>query len=800
MRKIIDLILTVILASGAFPFNSMGETRLKPPPKYPLGSPDFYPTADHPYGWRGNGSGSFPGATPPSTWSRQKAGNGYEAKNILWTTKLPAHSPACPIIAGKKIVVQSEISDLVCLDKENGKILWIRPNTVYEAIRQEFKDELARLTLRFAGVRGKELFIVSSLPVDEGTAIKTAAYDTQGAKLDRVEISCGGRVIRLVATEPWPLGAELMVKFTGLKSKSGMTPADPLIFKLLPGRPVSAGLVEEFLVGEPRDKVDAAKILSEDLLDAKTIEPAIGDKWRPVSAADGIIDLNAALGARENAVGHAHLYVYSDSDRTVEFRCGSDDGIKISVNGATVHNNPAMRGITEDQDKIPGVQIKKGWNRVLIAVSQGSGGWNFCLRIVDSEGKVPSGLSYMAENPEKAEAKPLEVLPGSGFGSTPLERIEPLYERMIAANLEVIQAVNAKISAAGPNDEDRSALDVVVGRKRDIEKQIYGLMTIMDRKRFGLDWQQGVFGFSSATPVTDGKFVYAWFGTGVVACYDLDGNRQWIRFDNFGNLEHGTYASPMVIGEKLITWMKGTTAYDKRTGKQIWHTPSKIGADWGSLFAVYVGAEAMVSCAEGMFCRVTDGKAVLGGSAQFGTHITPSPIVPDGNIHAFAGKFSKFNAPHSVTNKLTKSWSMDFKWPPELGARHKDFAGGFVSSPLYHDGLIYLVAEGGALAVVDAKTGEQVYSQLLEMDPRIAYWTLAGVAASPALAGKYIYMADNSGNWIVCEPGRKFKQIARNVMENILDGQQEVSTSTPVFEGNRIYFRGPEYLYCIGEK
>src|SRR3954464_4676377 len=39
----------------------------------PLGSPDFYPSPKHPVGWRGDGSGRFPGATPPTVWSRRLA-------------------------------------------------------------------------------------------------------------------------------------------------------------------------------------------------------------------------------------------------------------------------------------------------------------------------------------------------------------------------------------------------------------------------------------------------------------------------------------------------------------------------------------------------------------------------------------------------------------------------------------------------------------------------------------------------------------------------------------------------------
>ena len=32
------------------------------------------------------------------------------------------------------------------------------------------------------------------------------------------------------------------------------------------------------------------------------------------------------------------------------------------------------------------------------------------------------------------------------------------------------------------------------------------------------------------------------------------------------------------------------------------------------------------------------------------------------------------------------------------------------------------------------------------------------------------------------------------------DHYHEVTMSTPIFEGNRIYIRGEQNLYCVGEK
>ncbi|HXU20735.1 MAG TPA: hypothetical protein VN788_09160, partial [Verrucomicrobiae bacterium] len=96
--------------------------------------------------------------------------------------------------------------------------------------------------------------------------------------------------------------------------------------------------------------------------------------------------------------------------------------------------------------------------------------------------------------------------------------------------------------------------------------------------------------------------------------------------------------------------------------------------------------------------------------------------------------------------------------------------------------------------------GEIVYQKLLDAD---VYTTFrGGMGSSPTLAGKYIYLFGNQGVTLVIEPGRTYKQVARNRVESCSPTShgQETMESCPVFEGNRLYYRGSENLYCIEEK
>ena len=80
-------------------------------------------------GWRGDGTGRFPEATPPQDWSMEA--------NILWKTKLADWSNASPMLEDNRIFVCIEPSTLVCLSATDGSILWERTNTYEDVLTAE---------------------------------------------------------------------------------------------------------------------------------------------------------------------------------------------------------------------------------------------------------------------------------------------------------------------------------------------------------------------------------------------------------------------------------------------------------------------------------------------------------------------------------------------------------------------------------------------------------------------------------------------------------------------------------------
>ena len=108
--------------------------------------------------------------------------------------------------------------------------------------------------------------------------------------------------------------------------------------------------------------------------------------------------------------------------------------------------------------------------------------------------------------------------------------------------------------------------------------------------------------------------------------------------------------------------------------------------------------------------------------------------------------------------------------------------------------------------MIDATKGELVYQKLLDLSPFMKHHGIirAGCSSSPTLGGKYIYIWDNQGSTIVIEPGRQFKQVAKNRIEQLYfrygPERNESTISNPIFSGNRIFYRGEVNLYCIGPK
>ncbi len=104
-------------------------------------------------------------------------------------------------------------------------------------------------------------------------------------------------------------------------------------------------------------------------------------RWKPIrSPEDGIIDLVEPLSGKNDVVGYAFCFIPSQEDLVASIELGSDDGVRLWINDRLVHDNHLHRGLNPTGDTVI-VRLRKGWNRCLVKVDQGTGGWAFALRV-----------------------------------------------------------------------------------------------------------------------------------------------------------------------------------------------------------------------------------------------------------------------------------------------------------------------------------------------------------------------------------------------------------------------------------
>jgi outer membrane protein assembly factor BamB len=121
----------------------------------PMGSAEFRPSAERPFGWRGDGSGRYPGATPVLEWSL--------TKNVRWSAEV-GRSYASPVLAGDLVVVLSEPNLLVALDRNGGKEKWkkeIRSADLSDAAARAAADEY----------KAKDTGFAAATPVTDGSTV-----------------------------------------------------------------------------------------------------------------------------------------------------------------------------------------------------------------------------------------------------------------------------------------------------------------------------------------------------------------------------------------------------------------------------------------------------------------------------------------------------------------------------------------------------------------------------------------------------------------------------------------------------
>jgi outer membrane protein assembly factor BamB len=286
-------------------------------------------------------------------------------------------------------------------------------------------------------------------------------------------------------------------------------------------------------------------------------------------------------------------------------------------------------------------------------------------------------------------------------------------------------------------------------------------------------------------------------------------------------------------------------AMDTRTGKTRWQTPRTNAASsfttpivWkrgGQEDVVVAGSLRVVGY------DLRDGKERWTARVMTSVAVTPTPVAGDGQLYVMSrgvppnamgtfasfaekidknadGKVSPSEAPPDFQGSIFRSMDNDkdgfmteADWSAMTNLFGKGDSGFFAlrtpatgditsthvawkatkgisgySSPLFYDGRVYVVQDGGRMTCWNAKTGKVLYEQE-RLGGEGEYY------ASPIAANGHIYTASTRGSVTVVQAGDSMSVKTKNALgESIM--------ATPAIADDKLYVRSANHLWAFGKR
>ncbi len=294
--------------------------------------------------------------------------------------------------------------------------------------------------------------------------------------------------------------------------------------------------------------------------------------------------------------------------------------------------------------------------------------------------------------------------------------------------------------------------------------------------------------FSSASPTTDGRHLYCWFGSSGLYCYDLEGKQIWDRDlgKAYMGASLGEGCSPVVHDDSIVIvrdQQRQSTiqVLDVATGKTRWAANRDEPNAWATPIIVEHGGTTQIITCGSNKVRSYDLNSgqIIWQCECLTSNAIPSPVVEGEFVYCLSGYegYSVCALPISASGDITDSDQI--AWSRKQSAP-------YVPSPLLYDGLLYFNQSNRAiLSCLDSKTGNPVIN-------RTRLNGISNIYASPVGADGRIYITGRNGTTLVLKRSQQLEVLATNTLDDRID-------ASPALAGSELFLRSQRYLYCIAE-
>jgi len=388
-------------------------------------------------------------------------------------------------------------------------------------------------------------------------------------------------------------------------------------------------------------------------------------------------------------------------------------------------------------------------------------------------------------------------IPGKGW-SSPIVWENKVFVTTAFRDKEVAESVDSENENSNPNPR-RTIPD------SDYRFEVYCL----DKNKGDIIWKELAYlgkpgipthsdnTYASESPVTDGKYLYVYFGMSGLFCYDLDGNKIWEKdlgaFPMQSNW--GTSSSPVIYKDLLILQFDNednsqVLALDKNNGEEKWRTMRDEISTWSTPFIWKnkVRTELVTGGKKTRAYNPETGELLWELDMRGGRDIT-SPVGNkemiyvcneerrDGGGTLFAVKAGASGDISLDTTENTNEWVVWIQ--PKSGIA--------MATPVLYKGYLYMLERNrGVVSCINAETGDYAYKRE-KLDGARAFW------ASPWAHDNKIFCLDDTGTTHVLVAGPVFKVIASNKLDDKF-------WSSTAIAGGILIFRGVDYVYGVGNR